>query len=212
MAKQKLISYGISKEKITITGIPIMPHFFKSYSDEELNILKNKWNVNNNLTKILLMAGGAGVGNLDIIAKTILEKNNKVQLIALAGKNEETYNNLLKAQEIYHNKLISLKFTNEVHELMQISDLVLTKPGGLSTSECIAMKKVMLLVNPIPGQEEHNAEYLESLGIAKLSSNVNVDMEKILEDIEKYKKSFDNILTYNTEELIKNKIRDILFY
>ena len=89
---------------------------------------------------------------------------------------------------------------------MQISDLVITKPGGLSTSECISMKKPMLLVNPIPGQEEHNAEYLESLNIAKWSKNINTDLNNILNQINNYKNSFSTIEHLNTANLLKNII------
>ena len=59
-----------------------------------------------------------------------------------------------------------LEFTNEVPELMSISDLVVTKPGGLTTSESLASHLPMVIINPIPGQEEENAEFLESHGIA----------------------------------------------
>ena len=57
-----------------------------------------------------------------------------------------------------------LEFTNKVPELMAISDLVISKPGGLTTSESLASNLPMIIINPIPGQEEENAEFLESKG------------------------------------------------
>lgn len=204
MAKNKLISYGVDPKKIEITGIPIMPNFFHQYSEEEILSIKNNWNTNNKLTKVLMMAGGAGVGNLDEIAINILQKRQDVQLIALAGKNDELFNKLMLIKNQYPDNIIPLQFTSKVHELMQISDLVITKPGGLSSSECLAMNKPMIVVNPIPGQEEHNAKYLESLNIAKWSKNTIEDLNDVLNNIQEYNIAFEKIQRNNTEEKIKH--------
>ena len=64
------------------------------------------------------------------------------------------------------NNIKVIEFTNKVPELMSIADLVVTKPGGLTTSESLASNLPMIIINPIPGQEEENAEFLESKGIA----------------------------------------------
>ena len=88
-----------------------------------------------------------------------------------------------------------LEFTEEVPELMSISDLVVTKPGGLTTSESLASHLPMVVINPIPGQEEENAEFLESKGIAvwiKKSDNVDQIIQNLLSDAEKLKNMKEN--------------------
>ena len=118
-------------------------------------------------------------------------------MIAIAGRNPK-----MKAtfEEIVKNNNKSeivriLEFTKEVPELMSISDLVVTKPGGLTTSESLASHLPMVVINPIPGQEEENAEFLESKGIAvwiKKSDNVDQIIQNLLSDAEKLKNMKEN--------------------
>ena len=89
-----------------------------------------------------------------------------IQVIAIAGKNEKMKSEFEKIVEENnkHDCVRVLAFTNKVPELMSISDLVISKPGGLTTSESLASNLPMIIINPIPGQEEENAEFLESKG------------------------------------------------
>lgn len=207
LAKNKLLENNIHPHDITISGIPISPQFFKQFNKEEL--LK-KYNLSNNKKTLLLMAGGAGVGNLDIVSEEILNNFNDIQIIALPGKNNQLLDKLLSLKQVYGDRLNSLGFTNEVHELMYLADLVVTKPGGLSTSECISLKKPMLLINPIPGQEEFNAHNIESLGLGKLSSNIIADVKYMMENLETYQNSFNNIQTYDTQNIYQQFFKDII--
>ena len=200
-AKQKLIKYGIEAHKITISGIPIMPNFF---IEQNKGFLFNKWNLHTDKKTILLMAGGAGVGELDIVADTILNNFNNIQVIALSGKNENLLNKLNNLSHKYGNRILPVGFTNEVHELMSISDLVVTKPGGLSTSECIYLKKPMVLINPIPGQEELNAETIENLGLGKLSLNLIKDLTLVINNLSQYHNNFEKLNIVDSLNIIRN--------
>jgi processive 1,2-diacylglycerol beta-glucosyltransferase len=200
-AKQKLIKYGINSNKITISGIPIMPIFFRK---QDKQCLINKWQPQRNKKIVLLMAGGAGVGELDHIAKTILEKFEDVQVIALSGKNSRLLTKLINLCKTYYRRIIPMGFTNEVHELMSISDIVVTKPGGLSTSECIYLKKPMLLINPIPGQEELNAENIETLGLGKLSGNLIDDLSFMIDNLNIYENNFNKLTSYDSLKIISD--------
>jgi processive 1,2-diacylglycerol beta-glucosyltransferase len=113
-----------------------------------------------------MMAGGAGVGALDELAARMLELPEDLQLVALAGRNADLLKRLKALARQHPGKLFPLGFTTTVERVMAASDLVVTKPGGLSVSECLAMRKPMLLVSPIPGQEERNADYLLEAGAA----------------------------------------------
>jgi processive 1,2-diacylglycerol beta-glucosyltransferase len=207
MAYDKLISLGIDKSKIIITGIPVMPAFFKSYHSQDII---EHYGFDTSKRQVLLMAGGAGVGELDEVAKEILEQHSNIQLIALAGKNQKLLADLQKLQKIFGTGIYPMGFTDKVHELMAISEMVVTKPGGLSTSECLALKKPMLLINPIPGQEEHNAHYLQNLGVAKLSQNFHTDFGHMLENLDSYKENMEKLTTYNTQDLMLQFFKKLL--
>ncbi len=113
-----------------------------------------------------MMAGGAGVGSLDELAARVLELPEDLQLVALAGRNADLLKRLQALARKHPGRLFPLGFTTTVERVMTAADLVVTKPGGLSVSECLAKRKPMLLVSPIPGQEERNADYLLEAGAA----------------------------------------------
>ena len=107
-----------------------------------------------------------------------------MQVVAIAGRNEkmkERFDELVKATKTESNVKI-LSFTNQVPELMSVSDLVITKPGGLTTTESLASGLPLIIIDPLPGQEEENAEFIENSGAGiwvKDSDNI----ETILLDI-----------------------------
>lgn len=159
----KMAERGIKQENIWITGIPVMPEFGEAHDREtcaaEIGLDPQK-------ATLLLMSGGAGVGNLVPLAERVLKANEKYQVIALAGKNEELLTSLKNLEQRYQGRLFPMGYTDRVDRLMAASDLAITKPGGLTTSECLAMGLPMIVVSPIPGQEERNADYLLENGAA----------------------------------------------
>ncbi len=159
----KMAERGIKQENIWITGIPIMPEFTephdRSACAEELGLDPQK-------ATLLIMSGGAGVGNLVPLTERMLKANDKYQVIALAGRNEELLESLKNLEQRYPGRLFPIGFTDKIDKLMAASDLAITKPGGLTTSECLAMGLPMIVVSPIPGQEERNADYLLENGAA----------------------------------------------
>jgi processive 1,2-diacylglycerol beta-glucosyltransferase len=159
----RLADRGIARDRISVTGIPVMPQFSapldRAICAGELGLAPNKFTV-------LMMAGGAGVGGLDTLAERVLRLPDPPQLVALAGRNAELLQRLQALAGKHPGKLFPLGFTTTVERVMTAADLVVTKPGGLSVSECLAKRRPMLLVSPIPGQEERNADYLLEAGAA----------------------------------------------
>ena len=173
--KQYLINKNIPEEKIFSTGIPISTRFTKKYDKEKL--LK-EFNLQPGKQTILFFGGGEyGLGKSKTfnIFENLIQSNENMQIIAISGKNPEMkkeFENIIEK----HNKSNCVKllsYTNKVPELMSISDLVVTKPGGLTTSESLASCLPMVIINPIPGQEKENAEFLENHGIAVWIRNSN---------------------------------------
>lgn len=182
--KNYLISKNISEKNIFITGIPLSNRFLQKYDRKKVlddyGLLDGKRN-------ILFFGGGEfGLGKtrtFEIFEHFVKECTN-MQIIAVAGKNEKMK---LKFDEIVHENYAEkyvkvIEFTNQIPELMSISDLVVTKPGGMTTTESLASNLPMIIINPIPGQEEENAEFLENKGIA-IWIKKDDDVSKTLNDL-----------------------------
>jgi processive 1,2-diacylglycerol beta-glucosyltransferase len=159
----RLADRGIERQRIVVSGIAVLPQFAvplkRSVCAAELGLTPNRFTV-------LMMAGGAGVGSLDAMAERLLQRPRDIQLVALAGKNAALLTRLRELAGRHPGKLFPLGYTSTVERVMSACDLVITKPGGLSTSECLAKGLPMLLIAPIPGQEERNADYLLECGAA----------------------------------------------
>jgi processive 1,2-diacylglycerol beta-glucosyltransferase len=159
----RLADRGVPRDRIHVTGIPVMPQFAapldRATCAREIGVAPDRFTV-------LMMAGGAGVGGLDELAARLLRLPDDLQLVALAGRNEDLLRKLKSLARAHPGKLFPLGFTTTVERVMTAADLVVTKPGGLSVSECLAKGRPMLLVSPIPGQEERNADYLLEAGAA----------------------------------------------
>ncbi|HET9473703.1 MAG TPA: glycosyltransferase [Steroidobacteraceae bacterium] len=159
----RLADRGVPRDRIHVTGIPVMPQFSapleRAACAHELGLSAGKFTV-------LMMAGGAGVGSLDELAARLLRLPQDLQLVALAGRNADLLKRLQALARQFPGRLYPLGFTTTVERVMTATDLVVSKPGGLSVSECLAKGKPMLLVSPIPGQEERNADYLLEAGVA----------------------------------------------
>ena len=159
----RLADRGVPRERITVTGIPVMPQFSAPL---DRAICAGELGLKPETFTVLMMAGGAGVGGLDTLAERVLRLPDPPQLVALAGRNAELLQRLKALARQHPGKLFPLGFTTTVERVMTAADLVVTKPGGLSVSECLAKQRPMLLVSPIPGQEERNADYLLECGAA----------------------------------------------
>ncbi len=169
--------YLIPSEKIFVVGIPLSESFSIPMNDEEI---LNKYNLNKDKKVILFFGGGEfGIGPTITIKvlHTLVKHLDTYQIIAISGKNKKMYEKFSKiANEINNKDLHVMDYSTEVAALMHISSLVITKPGGLTSSESLASHLPIIIVNPIPGQEEENADFLVKAGAGIwLKGTDNVD-------------------------------------
>ena len=179
IVKKELTNKGIDDNKIYPYGLPISPTFTEIASTKEI---KNKYNVNNNLKTFLFFAGGSiGASFSYKYLKKILEQEFDINIIYVCGKNEKlkTKSEKLINKNNYKNIHV-LGYSNEVNNLLNISDIVITKPGAISITECLEMKKPMLLIPGNGGQENYNAKFVCKSGYGincktpkKLVKNIN---------------------------------------
>ena len=166
--KESLISSGVSESKIYATGIPLSNRFLLHYDKKQI---LSEFGLKENKTTILFFAGGAfGLGKAKTyeILQSFIDIFPDFQIVAISGKNEKMKKRFDELVETTHSSdtVKILEYTNKVPELMSVSDLVITKPGGLTTTESLASGLPIIIINPIPGQEEENAKFLEEKQVA----------------------------------------------
>ena len=124
------------------------------------------------------------------ILQTLAKDFSDIQIVAISGKNKEMnehFSEIVK-QFSREDSIKVLEYTNKVPELMSISDIVISKPGGLTTTESLASGLPIIIINPIPGQEEENAEFLENKNVAiwiRKKDNVEEKLKEIFSNSEK---------------------------
>lgn len=165
----RLRRLGIPADAIHVAGIPTMPAFSQQHDRVEC---AGALGLDPARTTLLLMGGGAGLGGLSRVAEQLLSIPGDFQLIALAGRNAAELAALQRLSMRFPGRLAPKGFTNEVERLMACVDLVITKPGGATTAECLAMGLPMIVNAPIPGQEEHNANFLLEQGVALKADDI----------------------------------------
>jgi processive 1,2-diacylglycerol beta-glucosyltransferase len=164
-----LQSWGVPAADTLATGIPVHPVFSES---KERQPLLTRHGLAGERPIVLQLSGGFGVGPIARLYQALLNVEVPLQVIAVSGRNEKLQAQLQKVPcpERHRSKVIG--FTKEIDELMAVADLVVSKPGGLTTSETLARGAVMVIVNPIPGQESRNSDFLLESGAAIKVNNI----------------------------------------
>lgn len=180
----RLHRQGVPHKDIVVSGIPVMPVFNTRPDRPEAAA---RLALNPARPTVLLMGGGAGIGMDPVWITELLKTQPQLQVIVMTGKNAALRQVLASVEREYPDRLRVIGFTEDVASLMMAADLAITKPGGLSTSECLVCGLPMLLVNPIPGQEERNAAFLMQEGVAQRADDpltLQFRLQKLLSDPE----------------------------
>lgn len=161
--KAHLEALGLPGDRITVSGIPIDPVFAQPADRAEL---RTEFGLARDKTTLLLSAGALGVGPTEVVVRRLMELRHPAQTVVICGKSDELRGQLTALVGADNPAFRILGYTNRMHELMQMSDLFIGKPGGLTTSEALACGLPMAIVSPIPGQEERNSDHLLEEGAA----------------------------------------------
>jgi processive 1,2-diacylglycerol beta-glucosyltransferase len=181
-AAEYLARIGVPREKLRVSGIPIDPLFANPVDRAET---RRALNLDLTATMILVSAGGYGIGPVEQLVNDLLALERPWQIIAIAGKAEKVRKRL---EEISRSagklpsgapRLVPVGFTTEMDRYMAAADLLVGKAGGLTTSEALARALPMALIEPIPGQEERNADHLLEAGAAIRCNNLPAAAWKI---------------------------------
>jgi processive 1,2-diacylglycerol beta-glucosyltransferase len=181
-AKEYLARIGVPREKLLVTGIPIDPLFATPVSRSDA---RKQLGLDATANVILISAGGYGIGPIEQLVKDLLALERPWQIVAIAGKSEKTRKGLelitRQAGKIQSGApgLCAVGFTTEMDKYMAAADVMVGKAGGLTTSEALARALPMVLIEPIPGQEERNADHLLEAGAAIRCNNLPAAAWKI---------------------------------
>ncbi|MFP4456619.1 MAG: MGDG synthase family glycosyltransferase [Clostridia bacterium] len=182
--KDILIDYGLKEDAIQPFGLPVRKTFLDAKERNILN-LKKELSLEDKPT-LLFMGGGLGLGDLLKIIKQADKHLENTQMILACGKNEDLKQKAGKMK--LENTLVTLPYIENIAQYMQCSDIIVTKPGGITVTEAMILEKPLALISPIPGQESHNQSYLLNQGVAiSLPTNkyAGIILSNLLKDDER---------------------------
>lgn len=187
-AKEDLVARHMQRDRIHVCGIPVDPCFSKQL--DKKSILQ-KAGLRDGVPTMLVLGGGLGFGPIEAIVKIIDSIPTPTQTIAVCGHNKDLAKRLETLKPGLKKEIRIFGFVNNIHEYMGVSDILITKPGGITSTESLAKGLPIVIVNPIIGQETRNSEYLSSEGAAlwiKKLSALKGALEKLITDPEKLQK------------------------
>jgi processive 1,2-diacylglycerol beta-glucosyltransferase len=159
--KARLVARGAAADRVVPTGIPIAATFS---AKPDLRAVRQTLGLRDDQPVLLVLSGGFGMGPVAEILAELDKVPRPFQTVVVTGRNEELRRQLT-AQTRKHPTHV-LGFSTNMHELMAVAGLIITKPGGLTTSEALALGKPLFILNPIPGQEAANSDFLLERGAA----------------------------------------------
>jgi processive 1,2-diacylglycerol beta-glucosyltransferase len=159
--RARMIARGAKPHDVVATGIPIASRFS---GDPVTKDIRKKLGIRDDQPVLLVLGGGFGLGPVAEILIELDKISATFQTLVVAGRNLELRRTLAVCDRKHPTHVLG--FASNMHELMAVADLIITKPGGLTTSEALAVGKPLLIINPIPGQEAANSDFLLERGAA----------------------------------------------
>lgn len=189
--KAKLRRRNVSAAKIQVTGMPVHPNFWEHPGRAEI---LEQFGLQD-LPTVMVMGGGWGMMNDEVVNEALASWREKVQIVFCLGTNDKLLSEMNEDHRYIHPNISLIGFTREIDKLMEVSDLLVTKPGGMTCSEGLAKGIPMLFHHPLPGQEEENCRYFTAAGLGEPISSLDVvdkRMERLLynyEDVQAKRKT-----------------------
>jgi processive 1,2-diacylglycerol beta-glucosyltransferase len=165
--KARLIARGALAEKVIATGIPISAKFA---AKTDSKAVRQRLGLRDDQPVLLVLSGGFGMGPVAEILRELDKVERPFQSIVVTGRNEELRRELAGVDRRHPTHVLG--FASNMHELMGLADLIITKPGGLTSSEALALGKPIFILSPIPGQEAANSDFLLERGAAAKANRV----------------------------------------
>ncbi len=160
---------GVASGRTSALGIPVHPVFAEP---KDRALCQARQGIEGGRPVVLQLAGGNGVGHIEAVHRALLEVEEPLEIVVVTGRNAEAKERVESIAGPARHRVKVLGYTDEMDELMRAADLVVSKPGGLTTSEALACGTPLVVVDPVPGQEERNSDYLLEQGAAIKSNHL----------------------------------------
>ncbi|MGB3241643.1 MAG: glycosyltransferase [Candidatus Omnitrophota bacterium] len=201
----------VPEEKMTVTGIPVGEEFAREFDMEKL---REDYGLAKDKKTIFLLSGGFGVGPMKEILLSLNSCKSDIQVITVCGHNKEMYDDIDQLKSRLKYPVVLIGYTDKVAELMSVSDLMITKAGGISTTEAMSARLPMIFFASIPGQETWNEQLLTANNAAEKARRVEeipalADKVLLSEDVsENLKAGIDKIRRPDAAERIVDIVLD----
>ena len=167
--REELLLRGVPEGRIFVTGIPVLPEFSEVV---DRKAVYKELGFSADIPTFLVMSGGFGIGDsMRTVAETLASESG-VQIIFICGRNEKIKTELERLEFPNNVRVRIFGFVEDVWKYMEVADVIFTKPGGLTVSEALAKALPILVLNPIPGQEEQNSDFLLENGLALKATSI----------------------------------------
>ncbi|MDP8215967.1 MAG: glycosyltransferase [Candidatus Kaelpia imicola] len=182
--KVQMVKNGIKEERVRVYGIPISPQFIKPVDRDE--VFKDL-DLEPGLPVVVVMGGGRGLGRIKQVVYSLSKAPKRFQIVAICGVNKKLHF-YLRVKSRWLNKIKPFKvfgYIENMHRIMSVADILISKPGGITTAEALAEGLPMIIFNPIPGQEISNTEFLLKSGAAircDRITDIGILVEELLQE------------------------------
>jgi len=177
-----MVEIGLPADRITVSGIPVRAIF--SEPVERAAVLA-RYQLRSDVPTLLISAGAAGGAYAQAVVAQTLRMRNPFQAVVVCGRNQKLQEEITTLVAGQADRYRVLGYTSDMADLMRVATLFVGKPGGLSSSECMAVGLPMVLINPIPGQEVRNSDFLLEEGAAgrcNYQTTVGYKLDRLLDD------------------------------
>ena len=208
--KAHLETLGMPRERITVSGIPVDPLFSEPVDKKKI---LDKYHLQPDKPIIIVSAGSAGDNRLKYIVKSVMQLQTDTQTIIVCGNNRQLRSDIEVLVMEQASKFRVLGYTSDMANLMKVATLFVGKPGGLTISEALAASLPMVIVWPIPGQEERNSDHLLERGAAIRCNDITVvtyKLDKLLNDPQRLKQMRENAHSLGRPDASKKIVETLL--
>ena len=176
--RMQLVSQGIPPEKIQVLGIPVSPRFTDK---ADPSATKQRFGLSERLPLVLVMGGGHGLGPIEQIVRELDRLPGGLEIVVVTGTNKALRVALEKNRKDFQKRVTIQGYLSDVAPLMSVAEVLIGKAGGLTISEAMASTLPMILIDPLPGQEMRNTEFLLREKVAVLAHDAT-DAARLLQE------------------------------
>ncbi|MFH1797811.1 MAG: glycosyltransferase [Candidatus Omnitrophota bacterium] len=202
---EELAKKGVPSHKIKAYGIPVDPKF---QNEKDPQSIRKGLALEEKNETILIMGGTQGLGAIEDVVESLLsDREHNYQLLVVAGANKKLYKRMSKIKLKSNNNLRVFSYVDNIDELMQISAVIISKAGGMTIAETITKRLPMVIVDPLPGHERRNTDYLVKKGAAveiKEHSQIHKSVNELFDSEGALNKMRENIEKLSTKDSALN--------